>query len=182
MDNRKAALADTMTDAMTDKLKALEQRIAALEKQLAQTSTTLVTPVNIIDPQGKQVVQIDADAKTHSIKLFAADGSLAASLGSEPGGAHLSLRNAQGKVLALIDIERFGGRLQLMGEAADSGGLALFGGDADQAGGGINIFGATPQGGIELWADAEGGEISLQDAEGNTRAIDARADHATSAD
>ncbi|MBT8099810.1 MAG: hypothetical protein KJO82_08670 [Gammaproteobacteria bacterium] len=163
-----------------EKIERLEQRIDALEKRLAEferagagKETLLVAPVRIVDEAGNLIAEIAGKTNDNAIRIYNAKGQAVASLGADgTESGYVAIRNKSGKAVGYLDVERYGARLVLNSNNDHGGGLALFGADAGEAGGGINVIAAENGGGISLWAQPEGGEIRIEDAEGNETVID----------
>lgn len=83
-----------------------------------------------------------------------------AGLQSEGGGA-LTIRDRVGTLVAYLDVEDWGARLQRR-DSDGEGGVVLFGGDSgDGNGGGIHILSRSEVGPIALWAGPEGGSLTI---------------------
>ena len=158
---------------MNETIKRLEERIEALEQRLANfgddKETLLVAPVRIVDETGRLIAEISSETNDNALRIFGAQGQAVAALGADgTESGYLAIRNKSGKLAGYLDVERYGARLQLHGNNENGGGLALFGADADETGGGINIIPAeNGGGGISLWANKGSGEIRIADSEGN---------------
>lgn len=157
---------------MTDEHSAaLEARIAALEARLERweaahgAGAALTTPVVVTTPAGRAILEIQGgETRGAQLRLFNAAGRAVVSLGvdgTETG--YLTLRNQTGELLACLDIEMAGARLQLLNHQAQAG-VVVHGGDADGCGGGVSIIAETAD--IQLWADAAGGTLTITDAAG----------------
>ena len=165
---------------MNETIKRLEERIEALEKRLAVfdhsdggKETLLVAPVRIVDKTGKLIAEIASETNDNALRIYSSQGQAVASLGADgTESGYVAIRNKNGKLVGYLDVERYGARCQLHGNSENGGGLALFGADADETGGGINIIPAEDGGGISLWAHMGSGEIRIEDSEGNELVID----------
>jgi len=165
---------------MKERIAELEARVAALEQRLQAAvpdpdrPSVLRAPLRVVDAQGRTVVEIASETNDNAIRIFNAAGQAVATLGADGTHAgYLALRNTSGRLVAYLDVETHGARLQLQGNEQDTGGLALFGGDADGSGGGINLIAAEGCGGLSLWTGRPSGQISIEDARGKERLIDA---------
>lgn len=165
---------DEKITRLEKKIDSLEKRLAVLERSGAGEETLLVAPVRIVNAAGSLIAEIAGETNDNAIRIYNTKGQVVASLGADGTlSGYLAIRNTGGKVVGYLDVERYGARLQLHGNGGDGGGLALFGADADEAGGGINVMATENTGGISLWAQRGGGEIRVEDADGNELVIDA---------
>ncbi len=160
-------------EALQARIDALENRLAALDRAGATDETILPAPVRIVDDAGTTIAEITREKNDSAIRLYNTEQQAVATLGADGTlSGYLAVRNRNGTLVGYLDVERFGARLQLHSNNEDGGGVALFGADADETGGGINIIAAGNGGGISLWAQQGSGEIRIDDAEGNERVID----------
>jgi hypothetical protein len=156
---------------MNESLATLEQRVVALEAQLAaltaplstQTSATrIIAPVEVVDTEGQLLLTIQRERNSTNVSLYNATGHAVAILGVD--GTHagfLAIRNAEGITVGYLDVETSGARL-ILHDHARKGGVVVFGGDSgDDNGGGINLLHTAGGLSITLWSDTDGGKLVI---------------------
>src|SRR5579875_2048090 len=173
---------DKMTvQALEERIGQMEARIRRLEEQLESAARTetqpatqpiqLVAPLEIRDSEGRLLLDLHVERNDRSVRLFNAGGHVAAALGVDgTNGGYLALRNYEGELVGLWDVESYGGRLQVLGN--QGGGVFLHGGEAgnDDAGGQIiittpeQIDGVYPSnaGHLFISTDSEGAEVEIE--------------------
>ena len=166
---------------MNDSLALLEQRIANLEAQLAalrasisanQSVTRIVAPLEITDTNGQVLVVVDHQEKNARVCVYNKLGQVSATLEVDRTQAGLlTLRNADGIVVASLDVETSGARLILQNHVR-KGGVVLFGGESgEDQGGGIHVLRTTDELSLSFWSERTGGRLVLYDAEGQEKLI-----------
>jgi len=164
-------------ERVIDRLQELEGRVTQLEqviKQFVEHSTSkqggtlLVAPVAIVDTDGRTLLEVRRTQHETSVLLFNAQGRAVASLGvdgTECG--YLTIQDADGVLVAYLDVESAGARLILQ-DHARKGGITLFGGDSgDDDGGGINLSNSDGEVSASIWAGKDKPELVFYGAEGN---------------
>jgi hypothetical protein len=160
---------------MNAKLHELELRIAHLEAHIAGlqarpsspvNATTLVAPVQIVNRDGQLLAQLDHNHSSINLHLFNQHGVAGVSIGiDEAHAGYLAIRNADGMLVASIDVESWGARLQIE-DHTRRGGVFLFGGDGGEgAGGGIQVHHTAGGISLGLWSTQAGGEITVYDGQ-----------------
>jgi hypothetical protein len=161
---------------MEDRLRALEERIAQLEALLARQSggqpelpegTLLQAPLKVVNALGAVLLDLHDTPNARALRLFNTQGLPVVTLGVDGTEAGwLTIRNAAGQLVAMLDVEMSGARLQMLNHAQQAG-IVLFGGDSgDNHGGGLHILHTDPaEIAISLWATGEGGQIQIYDAQ-----------------
>lgn len=168
-------------DDMNDSLAALEQRVAALEAQLATlttphsqstSATRLVAPVEVVTAEGQVLLSIHQQPNASGISLHNSAGNPVATLGVDGTQAgYLSIRDAAGRLVGSLDVETAGARLILQ-DHEENGGIVLFGGDSgDNEGGGINILHSAGGLSMSLWSDTDGGQLIIYDGQAQGREL-----------
>jgi len=164
-------------EGVIDRVQELEGRVTQLEQMVKQfverrtskqEGTLLVAPVAIVDTDGRTLLEVQRTQHETSVRLFNAQGRVVASLGvdgTECG--YLTIQDADGVLVAYLDVESAGSRLMLQ-DHARRGGITLFGGDSgDNEGGGINFSNSAGEVSASIWAGKDKPELVLYDAEGN---------------
>jgi len=164
-------------ERVIDRLQELEGRVTQLEqviKQFVEHSTStqegtrLVAPVAIVDTDGRTLLEVRRTQHETSVLLFNAQGRAVASLGvdgTECG--YLTIQDADGILVAYLDVESAGARLTLE-DHARNGGVTLFGGDSgNDEGGGINLSNSNGEVSASIWAGKDKPELVFYGAEGN---------------
>ena len=157
--------------SLEERISELERQLAALQQAVASAPTpagptTLVSPVQVVDRTGRLLLAIEQRQHDLSIRLFNQDAQVAAALGIDGTQAgYLTIRNAAGDRVALLDVESDGARL-VLDDHARRGGVVVFGGDAgDGAGGGLHLRSTAGAVSVALWSTAAGGEIRVYDGQ-----------------
>jgi hypothetical protein len=155
--------------SLEDRLAALEAEIARLRVSVArseQNGTSLVAPVRIVDASGILLADIVSAGHDTAVRLYNRAGKPVALLGADGTQAgYLAVRNAEGQMMACIDIEMAGARL-LLYDHSQRMGVGLFGGDSGDAnGGGINIGASSGNLAATLWADSASGLLTVYSTE-----------------
>jgi hypothetical protein len=182
---------------MTDREHELEQRLARAEEAIARLTarleaenggTVVQAPFQIVDADGKVLLDVAARPNDTGLRLFNTNGDVAAALGVDGTRCGcLAIRNEAGKLVGCLSVEMAGARPLLIGSNHD-GGLAM--GTDDIDGGWFHVsnttgnfcvtLGADPHGGfldiinnasdnavVTLTATSEGGNIEVVNNEGN---------------
>ena len=150
------------------------QRIAALEAEVArlrqstvfnaERGTTLVAPGKIVDGNGRLLAEVRHSANDVAVEVFNDEGRAVATLGADGTQAgYLAVRNAEGRLVAYLDVETAGARLQLL-DHRGRGGVVVFGGDSgEDRGGGINVIATSGNLSASVWSGKQWGELALYD-------------------
>jgi hypothetical protein len=162
---------DTQLSDLEQRVKVLETTLSTLMARLTveaphPSSTTLVAPVHIVDASGRVLVAIEQRPHDVSVRIMNEAGIVTTALGIDGTQAgYLAIRNAAGTLVAFLDVELSGARLQL-DDHQRQGGVILFGGDSgDGAGGGINIAHTAGGLSLSLCSTPDGGEVVCYDGQ-----------------
>jgi hypothetical protein len=155
---------------MEESLARLEQRIAALEAHIASLTQAdksinrLITPVEVVTPEGQIVLKIDHELHKTHVSLYNIDGHAVATFGVDGTQAgYITIRNAEGHSVGYLDVELSGARLTLH-DHTQNGGVVVFGGDSSEdQGGGIHIIHTNGGLSMSLWSQVGGGELRMYD-------------------
>ncbi len=122
---------------------SLEERVASLERELEQLRAEREgAPLVMRDAQGRKRLEFSSSEHDHALKFFNSSGTLALSIGvdgTECG--YIGICNAEGKVVAKLDVEQYGARLELLDSHWDNdSAVVIHGNDCDNAGGLILVL------------------------------------------
>jgi hypothetical protein len=156
---------DRRIAALEDAVKRLNDEVAALRASQSHTDSgkTLTAPLRIADDQGLVRFEFSCSPSGPSLSILGANGKSCAAVGIEGEGGFLAIRNRSGTLVAHLDVESYGGRLQVSGNSKT--GVVLFGGDADDRDAGIHAL-SSNGGSVSLWSSEHGGSLRFANAAG----------------
>jgi hypothetical protein len=123
-----------MGACVRERLRALEEQVAALERTIAElrvprhaqvsAACTAATPVTFVDTAGRALVEISADLDGGVLRVLNSDGEAAVVLGCLPMGGFLDILHVAsgGRLVVTLEATDSGGRI----EVTDAGGESVF--------------------------------------------------------
>lgn len=136
---------------------SLDKKIENIEQELAQIKHQLnCLPFCLKDEEGNNRVEVSADSKGVSLKFYNTEGKLALCLGVDgTDSGFLAIKNAEEKVVAKLDVESYGARLELLdAHWGGDGSVVMHGNDCNNEGGWIKTISGS--GDQELFINSAG--------------------------
>lgn len=137
---------------------SLEERVAALEKELeALRAERGATPLVLRDEEGRKRMEFSSAWNDNALRFFNSEGEVALSIGVDGTGCgYLGIYNAQRKLVAKLDVEQYGARLELLDSHWNSrSAVVIHGNDCDNGGGLILVLPPGDGDALEIACPAE---------------------------
>ena len=116
-----------------------------MEAAQGRRGAALEAPLRIVDEHGDGIAEFGYDEKHgSSFRLLGPGGGTAVALGVDGLGGFIAVSNHDVRRVVLIDVESWGGRVQVTYPDGEAG-VILFGGDAGEDAGGLLKVLTTPK-------------------------------------
>ena len=124
----------------------LEERVLQLEQELLDLRESMHSlPLELHDSEGNKRIEIVSVRNDTALKFYNSQGKQTLSVGVDgTESGYLSIMNAEGRVVAKLDVETYGARLELLDSYWKSGAsVVMHGNDCNNEGGWIKVLPGT---------------------------------------